>query len=130
MPICKKIKADHRKVCIGDMRWLIDIYNPNITPPNINPSVDYTITKVPLYTVFAAVKTIPNVTIFDGMNKEQTVSHEFYIRFIPDLDSNMNIRYPAGTGLYYNIVYAENFENRNEFILLKCNLKGFESVVP
>jgi head-tail adaptor len=128
MPLCKKIRADHRKVCIGDMRWRIDIFTPVITPANRTLTVDYSVTKVPFMTVWASVKTIPNVAIFDGANTEQTISHEFYIRYHDGIDEEKYIRYPASTGDFYNVVYTENFENRNEFILLKCNLRGVENV--
>lgn len=130
MPICKKINAEHRKVCIGDMRWLIDIYNPVIVPPDItNGEIDYTVTKEPETTVWSMVKTFPNLAVFDSMNTETTISHDFYIRFRTDITPEKNIRYPAGTGLYYNIVLVENFENRNEFLRLRCNLKGVENHV-
>jgi len=129
MPICKKIKSEHRKVCIGDMRWLIDIFNPVIIPPFQSDSVDYTVEKIPEATVWAAVKTLPNVAIFDAMNTEQTVSHEFYIRYRPGITPEKRIRYPATTGEYYSIVQVENFENRSEFLLIKCNIKGEENVV-
>lgn len=129
MAECVKIRTKHRKPCIGEMRWRIDIYNPTITPPNLTDEVDYTVTIEPEATVWATVKTLPNVSFFDDMNVEQVVSHEFIIRYREGISREKNIRYPSGTGQYYNIVYSENLENRNEFILMRCNLKGSETHV-
>lgn len=129
MPICKKIKAFHRKGCIGDMRWRIDLFTATIKSPPIDTGVDYSIVKTPFATVWASVKTLENVSIFDSMNTEQTISHEFVIRFLPGLTQEKYLRYPAGIGQYYNIVYVEDFENRHEFMLLKCNIKGNEANV-
>lgn len=126
MPSCEKIKARHRQVCIGDMRWLIDIYTPIITPPNISNTVDYSVVKPLVATVWAAVKTFPTEQIFDGMNTSQQTTHEFYIRWRADVTDEKNIRYPSGVGQYYNIVYIEDLENRHEFLLLRCNFKGLE----
>lgn len=130
MPICKSIRAKRTEVCNGDMRWRIDIYNPVLTSPDItNDEVDYTITKEPEVTTWAAVATYPEVAVFDSMNTEVLISHDFYIRYRPGITAEKNIRYPAGTGDYYNIVKVENFENRNEFLRLRCNIKGSENHV-
>lgn len=129
MSICKKIKDKHIQVCTGAMRWRIDIYNPVIVAPTIiDGEIDYTVNKLPLVTTWALVDTFPNVTIFDSMNTETTVSHDFYIRYRADITAELNIRYPAGTGKYYNIVHVEDFQNRREFLRLRCNLKGAENV--
>ena len=127
MPSNKKIRAAHRQVSIGDMRWLIDIYDPTIQPPNLTTGVDYTVLKIPEATVWAAVRTVTGTEVFDGMNTTVVISHEFFIRWRAGVTKEKNIVYPSGSDQYYDIVTVENFENRNEFLMLRCNIKGTQA---
>lgn len=116
--ITKKRKAT--RVCIGSLNQQIELYSRAITAPNAN-TTHYTETFTTVKTVWAMIETLPNVTIFDSSNVERTISHDFYIRFRANINAQNWIKYK---GNYYDIVHVENYQERNQFLLLRSNVRG------
>jgi len=120
MPVCQKIRSRIRKPCLGDLNTEIVLQSRSITP-SINASVDFTEAFNGLATVWASIKTVRGKTEFDGADVEREVTHEFVIRFLSGIDSETWVLLE---GSRYDIIKAEDLEERHEFILLMCSKLG------
>jgi SPP1 family predicted phage head-tail adaptor len=120
MSNCTKIGRPKREVCIGSMSNKITLYVRKIAAPDFN-DIDYGETLEEPRQVWAMVKTSRGETVFDKANLEQDITHRFYIRYISDVTFQDWLLFKDR---YYNIVDVENLENRDEFLLLRCNLRG------
>lgn len=109
-----------RRICAGSLDKLIEIKARKIKAPNAD-TVDYGLEFSDLQKVWAMLETVPNVAIFDGTNTERTVSHLWYIRYIPGITFENWLKFKEQ---YFDIVTVENFEERDEFYLLRCNVRG------
>ncbi len=116
---CKKITRKKRQVCIGAMDRLISVEFRQITPPN--SGVDFNEDFTPIQEVFALIKTVFGVTGFDETNTERIITHTIYIRFRADVTAETWVEIDSQK---YDIVNTENLDNRNEFLLLRCNKRG------
>lgn len=123
MPKCVRIKRKSRKICIGDMREQIQINIRTIKAP-VDGSVDFAEAFQEVETVFAMVETKTGVEIFDGTNLLGVATHFFYIRFISDIDFTHWVRFKDQ---FFDILDVQNLEERNEFYLLRCSLRGDET---
>jgi len=124
MTQCKKIPRVKKQVCIGSLDTPIELNNRAIQAPLVG-GVDFDETFTPSTTVFALVETKIGVTIFDDSNTERTISHFFYIRFDSTVTQETWIKY---NGNLYDIINVENLQEKDEFLLLRCNLRGDETV--
>lgn len=124
MPDCNYIKRKDKDFCVGDMDKLITIYSRNILPPD-GESVDYQEAFSSPVTIWAMVETINGQTIFDDSNIERVVSHRFTTRFIPELTFEKWLDFGNNR---YDILGVENQNERNQFMILKCNLRGLISL--
>ena len=113
-------RARLRKLAIGDMRTPVVVHSTRITAPsagvdfgrNIQPAIsDY----------YCKVTTLRGVTIFDSSNVEQVVTHEFAGRYDERITENMFIEHE---GQYYRVVTVEDYEDRHEYSVLLCTLRG------
>ncbi len=127
MAVCQKIRSKRRRVCVADLDRLITIENRSITPPSAG-SVDYTETfttkdepESPSGEVWAKLETRNGESVFDATNVERTVTHKFTIRFIEGITAETWILY---NGKRFDILDTENLDERNEFIVLPCNVRG------
>ena len=120
MPICKRIKRKSRKICIGDMREQVEINISTITAP-VDGSVDFDEVFQKIETVFALIETKTGVEIFNGTNLIGVATHFIYIRFIPNFDFTNWIRFK---NQLFDILDVQNLEERDEFYLLRCSLRG------
>lgn len=123
MPVCARIPRKHRHICIGDMRDRIDITIRSLQAP-IDGSVDFSESLTAVETVWAMLETKAGVEIFDGTNLKGVATHFFHIRFRAGIDINNWITFKAQN---YTIIDVQNFEERNEFLLLRCALLGDET---
>ncbi len=123
MAKCEKIRGKKRKVCIGDMNKLIDIQVRTLEPPST--AFDYDINLTTIDQVFAMIHTasgaISGEAFFDGSNVERFVTHMIYIRFRTDVTAETWIKF---NDEFYDILNVENLDENNEFLLLKCNVRG------
>ena len=123
MPICQKIRRKKQQICIGDMRERIQINIRTIKAP-VDGSVNFSEFFQEVETVWAMVETKQGVEIFDGTNLIGVASHFFYIRFLPDIDFTNWIKFKSQ---FFDILDVQNLEERDEFYLLRCSLRGDES---
>lgn len=121
MAICKIIKAEKRKICAGDLRDKIFIKTRSITAP-INESVDFGLDFTNSLEVRAKIRTIGGKEIFDGVNVIGVATHEISTRYIPSLTSENWIEDIKGQN--YKILKVENLDERNEYLVLLCSVRG------
>lgn len=129
MPVCKKIRGQRRKVCIGDLDRLIDIKDRNIQEPgNIDDSNRYYFTEAFTEGVnpqaWAMRISVDGKTIFDGQNIEQVVTDEFYIRYDANITAEFWIE---DDGDRFDILNVENLDGRKEFMKLVCTDRGLNT---
>ena len=120
MPECVQIRRKRRNVCIGDMRDRVIIQTRAITVPDAN-SVDFTEVFSADQTVWALVETKTGTQVFDGTNIVGIATHNIYIRFITDVTFQKWLRFK---NVIYDILDVQNLEERDEFYLLRCSLRG------
>ena len=123
MPECVQIRRKRRNVCIGDMRDRVIIQTRAITVPNAN-SVDFTEVFSADQIVWALVETKTGTQVFDGTNIVGVATHNIYIRFITDVTFQKWLRFK---NVIYDILDVQNLEERDEFYLLRCSLRGDDS---
>lgn len=119
MTKCKRVDAAHRKLCIGSLRKPIQIQTRDITSPA--DAIDFGEDFNTLSTVFAMIETKVGETVFDQTNTEQIVTHRVYIRFLSTVTAETWLEID---GEKYDIVNVENLDNRDEYLLLRCNKRG------
>jgi SPP1 family predicted phage head-tail adaptor len=124
MSVCKKIRGENRKICIGDLNTEIALNTRSIRPPSLG-SVDYDEEFVSTTSVFSLVKTKIGATVFDESNTERIVTHFFYIRFDSSITSETWIEF---NNELYDIITVENLDQRSEFLLLRCVIRGSDTV--
>ena len=122
MSICKKDYLTRQRPCIGAMNKKIIIQIRNIRPPNI---VDFNENFIIQKEVWALVTTVNGVTIFDSSNIERVVSHIFEIRYISNVTFENFVNYENNE---YIILNVENFNNNNETYILRCAIRGDDSL--
>ncbi len=120
MPKCIKIRRKKREVCIGDMRDSIIVQTRVITPPAAG-GVDFTEVFTADATVWALVETKTGTEVFDGTNIKGIATHFFYIRFVANMTFENWVKYKLKE---YDILDVQNLEERDEFYLLRCSLRG------
>lgn len=121
---CKKIRGRKRDVCLGAMRDQVELDTREIKPPSLG-GVDFTELFTPIETVSAYIETVRGKTIFDESNTERDVTHKIYIRFVPFITAQTWLKFDSK---FYDILDVENLEERNDFLLLRCAVRGSDTV--
>lgn len=75
----------------------------------------------PIADVWGRIKTVNGVTAFDSVNVEQIITHKITIYHDPAVTAETWIDYNA---LRYDIVRVENIDERDEFMVLFCTVRG------
>lgn len=134
MPVCVRIRGKRKKLCSGDLNQLIQLQNRAIAAPQ-QGGVDFTevFQDKPINTdeaspynegdVWAFIETTGGKTIFDGVN-DRVVSHDIYLRFVDGVTAETWVVY---NGNRYDVVTVENLDEANEYLRLRCNLRGPET---
>lgn len=120
MPKCVRIKPKHRQYCIGDLRDEITLFNRSIQAPDqggVDFEEDFEVNVI----VLAAVETVDGETIFDESNQERVVTHKIGIRFLPGITQETWVDIKTKR---LDILTVENFEERDEWLVLKCTNRG------
>lgn len=125
MPACEKIRRKSRKICIGDMRDMIQVQTRTIKSP-VDGAFDFTEEFNDSLDIWALVETQSGVEVFDGANIKGVVTHLFYIRFMEGFTFEKWITFK---GQKFNIIDVQNLEERDEFYLLRCSLRGDEDLL-
>ena len=125
---CSKRKIATKTYCVGDLRHRATIQSRAITA--VDDSVDYEMVfagavpdNEPDAQIWAGIKTVRGVTVFDQTNVERTISHEIVMRYHDDVTAQ---NWLLIDGSRYDIYQVENVNERNEWIVLQCNKRGTE----
>jgi len=124
MATCKKLRRTLTKVCTGALNKRIQIQTRHIKPP-VGNSVDYTEEFTNIITTWAMLETVTGVTIFDDTNVEQVVTHDFYIRYIPNVTFEKWILFDEK---YYDILRVENYQENNLYYRIRTNVRGRKEI--
>lgn len=104
----------------GDLKHRIELQTRSQEPPP-GAGVDFVQVYTKLREVWAGLKVVSGKEIFGGINKDERITHIFYIRYCPDVDVNTWILH---AGQRYNIIDGENLNGLNQWLALRCNIKG------
>lgn len=124
MPKRQKNQRKKRQVCIGDMDEQIILQDRGIGEPLFG-SVDFDEDFTNIATVWAAINTVSGKTFFDGVNTETNITHEFFIRFDASVSAETWVEWNSRR---FDILDAENYEERSEFMKLICAERGANTI--
>lgn len=116
---CKQISFDKPKVCIGDRRHKVILYTRTMSR-DIN-GIDVKETLSDSATTYAAIKTPKGVVVFDSMNVERDVTHQFLIPYISGVTQKKVLEYNAN---YYDILRVIDIGEEHRILELQCALTG------
>lgn len=120
------IKKRFEKVDIGSMNHRITIETRKIMAP-VGNSVDYGESFTKDLSVWAMMQTTQGLTIFDGENKERVITHNFYIRYIPNITFEKWVKYYnqySGVTNRYRIYRVEDLGEEHKFYKLYTGITG------
>lgn len=120
MAQCEKIRRQSKRICIGALNKRITINSRAIGAP-VGTEVDFTETFTKRFDTWAMIETIDGKTIFDDTNIERVITHDFFIRYVPNITFQDWILY---NGKYYDIVRVENFQEDNRFYRIRSAIRG------
>lgn len=120
MAQCKFVKRSHRKICAGDLDLEITLENRDIVPP-LAGEVDFDENFSNSIVVFSKIETAIGKTVFDGVDTDVIVTHKITVRFDSTITTETWILL---NGNRLNILRTENFEQRNEWLLMFCTDRG------
>ena len=120
MPRCFRLTRKHRKICVGDLDNTIDLQDRAIAAPLSGTIATETFTTNTA-DVWCKIETVNGETVFDGTNTEVDVTHRITIRFIDGITAETWILFKDER---IDILDVQNFEERDEWLLLKCTNKG------
>lgn len=120
MSKCIRLKRKHRKICVGDLNKNCILQDRSITAPASGVDATETFTEnTP--DVWAKIETSKGETVFDGTDTEIDVTHKFTIRFLTGITAETWILFNS---VRFDILDVQNFEERDEWLLLLCTNKG------
>lgn len=123
---CQSIKRNVNKVCIGDFREKIKIQTTSISAnnaPNGLSSVAFTTVAE----VWAMIKTNASREFVDGVNIENGLNTDFYVRYntaIP-LTKQLWIEYKSNL---YKITNTDNIDKMDNIVRLRSTEKGDKTI--
>ncbi len=117
---CNPISLKSRRICIGNLNTQITLQLRTLQGNNY-ASVENTEDFSDIATVWGAVITTRGSQLWDGVEISNPFTHDIYIRYRDDVDFTKWIEFGSQK---YDIVDVENLEQKNEWLLLKCILKG------
>lgn len=117
----KIIHRPFRRPRVGDLRTRITLQDRVIVAPDAG-EVDFDLDFSTSAVVWASIETFSGQTVFDGVSQDETITHRIIIRWIEGIGSETWIL--LGDGSRLNILDAENFEQRNEFLRFLAQRTG------
>ena len=109
---------------MGALNKPITLATRSITPPAPD-GVDFGEQFRAVITCYAMVEEIKGEQIFDGSNLIGTATHNWYIRYIPNVTFENWINYSWDNfSQYFRILDVINFEEKNIFYKFKCTKRG------
>lgn len=123
---CQSIKKNINKVCIGDFDKRIKIQTSSITAnnsPNNLSSVQFTT----IATVWSMIKTNTAREFIDGVNIENGLNTDFYIRYNSSIPLNQQLWVEYNNNLY-KITNTDNIDKDDKIIRLRSVEKGDKTI--
>lgn len=123
---CQSIKKNVNKICIGDFKERIKIQTTSIAPNNA-PNGLSSVAFATVAEVWAMIKTNPSREFVDGVNIENGLNTDFYIRYnssIP-LDKQLWIEYKNNL---YKITNTDNIDKMDNIVRLRSTEKGDKTI--
>ena len=124
---CRSIQKNINKVCVGDFNKRIKIQTSSIKANN-SPSAVSEVAFQTLANVWALIKTAPNREFIDGVNIENGLNTDFYVRYSPSInyEEQLWIEYDNNR---FKIKNIENIDAENKIIRIRCIEKGDKSIL-
>ena len=124
---CNSIKKNKNKVCTGDLDKRIIIQTSSIAPNNSPDSVATTAFAT-LATVWAMIKTNANRDFIDGVNVQNGLNTDFFIRY------NSTIDFEQQLWIEYNdnrckITNIDNIDKDDKIVRLRSTEKGDKTIL-
>jgi len=113
----KQICNIQSAVCIGSMKFPIQIINSEINPE----AIGFTINFDDFVTTYAAIQTRTGVETFDGSNISHNLTHIFYIRYGIEVEALYHIRYNEK---FYIVMDVEDMGEEKRFLKLTTTERG------
>jgi hypothetical protein len=120
----RKKKFEH--VDIGSMNHRITVEVRSLMPP-VGEDTNYGLSFITDISVWAMMDTVNGLTVFDGENIERVVTHNFYIRYLPNLTFEKWIKYYnqySNKTNRYRIYRVEDLGEEHKFYKLYTGLAG------
>lgn len=126
MAVCNSIKKNTNKVCIADLNKKVIIQYASSSAnnaPNANAESSFTA----LATVWAMVKTTPNREFVNGVNIENGVNTDFYIRHDSSIDFSKKV-WIEFNNERFKVINVENIDFENRFMRLRAVERGVKTL--
>ena len=123
---CQSIKKNINKICIGDLNHRIKIQTTSITPNNAPNSLS-TVAFTTVAEVWAMIKTNTAREFIDGVNIENGLNTDFYIRYTSSISLSQQL-WVEYDGNLYKITNLDNIDKDNKIIRLRAIEKGDKTI--
>ena len=125
--ICNSIKKNTNKVCTSDLDKRIIIQTSSIAPNN-SPNSVATTAFATVVTVWAMIKTNANRDFIDGVNIQNGLNTDFFIRYTASIDfeKQLWIEYDSNR---FKITNIDNIDKEDKIIRLRSTEKGASSIL-
>lgn len=123
---CQSIKRNTNKVCLGDFKYRVNIQVSSLLPnnaPNSNSSVSF----ATIVTVWAMIKTNTARQFIDGVNVENGLNTDFYIRHNSSIPFEKQL-WIEFKGNLYKITNVDNIDKENNIVRLRSQEKGDKTI--
>lgn len=124
MSVCVRIRGKRHYLCLGDLDREIFLTNRSITPP-VFGSTDFLETFVnneePSWVM---VEHVQGKTHFDGVETETPITHNFYMEYDEEVDTNQSEWWILFESRYFDILRIIDLDERHEWLKLICVERG------
>lgn len=124
---CTSIKPNTNKVCIQDLDRRIQIQTSSIAANNA-PGAVSAASFVTVLTCWAMIKTSANVQFIDGVNVQNGLNTDFFIRYTSSIDFEKQLWIEFDSNRF-KITNVENIDKQNKFIRLRSTEKGLKTIL-
>lgn len=126
MAVCTSIKPNKSRVCIGDLNKKIKIQfssSKGQNAPNVNAATVFS----EVITVWALIKTTPVFEPVNGVNIENGVNTDFYIRYTSDIDFSKQIWVEFESNRF-KVTGVDNIDKESRFVRLRSTERGSKTL--
>lgn len=123
---CRSIKKNINKICIGDFNHRIKIQTTSIIANNAPNSLS-TVAFTTIAEVWAMIKTNTAREFIDGVNIENGLNTDFYIRYTSSISLSQQL-WIEYDGNLYKITNVDNIDKDNKIIRLRAIEKGDKTI--